>query len=373
MPTTCGSRIRRGHRPVANAAAVERLEAAGAIVVGKLAMTEFAFVSHHPDLPDPPNPHASDRSPGGSSSGSAIAAAAGLAFATLGSDTVASIRLPAAWCGAVGLKPTWGRVPRHGVFPLAASFDTVGPITRCVADAALTLRCIAGPDARDPTARHDPLDAPRPIGDLSGVRFGWDEAFATTDVAPDVVASCRGAARALEARGAERIETTLPERALLLETYEALLALEIRQAHLATFPSRADDYGRSLRECLDECFARDPMEHVEAAVQARGLRHRLSQWFGDFDVFLSPVAPFPAPPRAPDHRDLAMVPGGLRTLLGLTRFTWPWNLTGSPAIALPWGTDPSGLPLAVQLVAPVARDVALLAIAETLEADPPLS
>jgi len=141
MPTTCGSpRILVRNVPTRTATAVERLEQAGAVLLGKLQMTEFAFISHHPDTRPARNPWAADRSPGGSSSGSALAAASGLASATLGTDTAASIRLPAAWCGAVGLKPTWGRVSRDGVFPLAASFDHVGPITRSVADAALVLQ-----------------------------------------------------------------------------------------------------------------------------------------------------------------------------------------------------------------------------------------
>src|SRR5262245_34058771 len=138
MPTTCGSpRILGRNVPTRTATAVERLEQAGAVLLGKLHMTEFAFISHHPETQAARNPWALDHSPGGSSSGSAVAAAAGLASATLGSDTAASIRLPSAWCGAVGLKPTWGRVSRDGVFPLAASLDHIGPITRSVADAAL--------------------------------------------------------------------------------------------------------------------------------------------------------------------------------------------------------------------------------------------
>src|SRR5262244_3205629 len=183
MPTTCGSpRILGDNVPARTATAVERLEQAGAVMLGKLHMTEFAFISHHPDTQAARNPWALDRSPGGSSSGSAVAAAGGLASATLGTDTAASIRLPAAWCGAIGLKPTWGGVSRDGVFPLAASFDHVGPITRSVADAALLLHCIAGPDPRDPSARRQgaPPPEPAPCDDFERVRIGWDEAYATT-------------------------------------------------------------------------------------------------------------------------------------------------------------------------------------------------
>ena len=196
MPTTCGSpRILGGNVSARSATAVERLEQAGAVLLGKLHMTEFAFITHHPDTPHPNNPWASDRTPGGSSSGSAIATACGLASATLGSDTAASIRLPAAWCGAVGLKPTWGRVSRAGVFPLVASLDHVGPIARSVADAALMLHCIAGPDPRDPSARQQeaPPAEPAPRDDFTGVRIGWDEDYVTMGVLPDVVAAVRAA------------------------------------------------------------------------------------------------------------------------------------------------------------------------------------
>lgn len=137
MPGTYGSpRIFGKNVPTRTATAVERLQNAGAIVLGKLQTTEFAFMSHHPDRPAARNPWAAERSPGGSSRGSAVAAAAGLASATLGTDTTASIRIPSAWCGTVGLKPTWGRVSRDGVFPLSATLDHVGPIARNVADAA---------------------------------------------------------------------------------------------------------------------------------------------------------------------------------------------------------------------------------------------
>src|SRR4029453_4935558 len=154
-----------------------------------------------------------DRSPGGSSGGSAVAAAAGLASATLGSDTTASIRLPAAWCGAVGLKPTWGRVSRDGVFPLAASFDHVGPITRNVADAALLLHCIAGPDPRDPSPRAQgaPPGEPAPRDDFKGVRIGWDEGFVTMGVMPEAVAAVRAARGRMEALGATIVRVELPD------------------------------------------------------------------------------------------------------------------------------------------------------------------
>src|SRR5262245_28220596 len=205
IPTTCGSpRILGGNVPARTATAVERLEQAGAIILGKLHMTEFAFIAHHPDTQPARNPWALDRSPGGSSSGSAVAAACGLASAALGTDTAASIRLPAAWGGAIGLKPTWGRVSRDGVFPLAASLDHVGPIARSVPDAALLLHCIAGPDPRDPSTRRQvaPPAEPAPRDDFRHMRIGWDEDYATIGVFPEVVAAVRAARDRMEKLGA---------------------------------------------------------------------------------------------------------------------------------------------------------------------------
>src|SRR5215475_8537962 len=234
IPTTCGSpRILGGNVPARTATAVERLEQAGAVLLGKLHMTEFAFIAHHPDTRPARNPWAVDRSPGGSSSGSAVAASCGLASATLGTDTAASIRLPAAWCGAVGLKPTWGRVSRDGVFPLSASLDHVGPIARSVADAALVLHCIAGPDPRDVSAR--PQAAPpadvAPRDDLKRVRIGWDEDFVTMGVMPEVVAAVRAARDRMQALGATIVPVELPDLESTVTTFTDVFDIEMRAAH----------------------------------------------------------------------------------------------------------------------------------------------
>jgi amidase len=160
IPTTCASKLLRDWRPDSNATVVDRFEAAGAVLLGKLHLTEFAMVWYHPEIPGPQNPWNPALWPGASSSGSGSAIAAGLCYAAIGTDTGGSIRFPSAANGVVGLKPTWGRVSRHGVFPLAESLDHVGPMTRSVADAALVLRVIAGRDELDDTS----LAAPRNSG-----------------------------------------------------------------------------------------------------------------------------------------------------------------------------------------------------------------
>jgi amidase len=374
IPTTCGSpRILGGNVPTRTATAVERLEQAGAVLLGKLHMTEFAFITHHPDTRPAQNPWAADRSPGGSSSGSAVAAACGLASATLGSDTAASIRLPAAWCGAVGLKPTWGRVSRDGVFPLAASFDHVGPIARSVADAALVLHCIAGPDPRDPSTRRQsaPPAEPAPRDDFKRVRIGWDEDYVSMGVMPDVVAAVRAARDCMEALGATIVPVTLPDLETTVTTIADVFDVEMSAAHAGLYPERAADYGPLTRHALAHFSTRDPLIHVRGAIEARAFRQRIDQLFDDIDVLLCPVSQLTASPQVGDEIITEIFANDHRNIIRLTRLTSFWDLAATPAISLPWGFDGDGLPLAVQLVTRVGTDEALLSLAARLEAEAP--
>jgi amidase len=374
IPTTCGSpRILGGNVPTRTATAVERLEQAGAVLLGKLHMTEFAFIAHHPDTRPAQNPWATDRSPGGSSSGSAVAAASGLASATLGTDTAASIRLPAAWCGAVGLKPTWGRVSRDGVFPLSASLDHVGPITRSVADAALLLHCIAGLDPRDPSTRQQgaPPAVPAPRDDFKGVRIGWDDDYVTMGVLPEVLATVCAARDRMEALGATIVPVELPDLESTLTTITNVFDVEMRAAHAGLYPDRALDYGPLVRHALAHFWTRDPLVHVDGAIEARAFRQRIDQLFDEIDVLLCPVASITAPPHVGDETIIAIFGNDHRNIMRLTRFTSFWDLAGTPAISLPWGFDADGLPFAVQLVTRVGTDEALLSIAARLEVEAP--
>ena len=374
IPTTCGSpRILGGNVPTRTATAVERLEQAGAVILGKLHMTEFAFIAHHPDTRPARNPWALDRSPGGSSSGSAVAAACGLASATLGSDTAASIRLPAAWCGAVGFKPTWGRVSRDGVFPLAASLDHVGPIARSVADAALVLHCIAGPDPRDPSTRRQaaPPAVPAPRDDFNGVRIGWDEDYVTMGVLPEVVAVVRAVRDRMEALGATIVPVELPDLETTLTTLANVFDPEMRAAHARLYPERAPDYGPLARHALAHFATRDPLVHVEGAIGARAFRQRVDQLFDEIDVLLCPVSSITAPPQVDDETIIEIFGNDHRNILRLTRSTAFWDLAGTPAVSVPWGFDGDGLPFAVQLVTRVGTDEGLLSIAARLEVEAP--
>jgi amidase len=374
MPTTCGSpRILGDNVPTRTATAVERLEQAGAIVLGKLHMTEFAFIAHHPDTPHALNPWDVRRTPGGSSSGSAVATACGLASATLGSDTAASIRLPSAWCGVVGLKPTWGRVSRDGVFPLVESFDHIGPIARTVADAALLLHCIAGPDPRDPSTRVQdaPPPAPLPRDDFRGVRIGWDEEYATMGVFPEVVAAVRAARDRMESLGATIVPVQLPELEPTVTTFTDVFDVEMLAAHARFYPARADDYGPIVRHALAHFATRDPFVHVQGSIEARAFRQRIDRVFDDVDVLLSPIASLTAPPIVDEEMVISIFASDHRNIIRLTRLTSYWDLAATPAISLPWGFDAEGLPLAIQLVTRIGADEALLSLAARLEAEAP--
>src|SRR5215813_22958 len=186
--TMGGTKALANHIPTFDATVVTRLQAAGAILLGKLNLTEGAMGGYHPDFAIPVNPWHAERYAGASSSGSGVATAAGLCFGSLGSDTGGSIRFPAAACGIVGLKPTWGRVSRYGVLALAESLDHVGPMTRSTMDAAIMLQAIAGPDPYDPTASLEPVpDLVHAIAaGIQGVRVGFDEQYATRDVDPEL-------------------------------------------------------------------------------------------------------------------------------------------------------------------------------------------
>src|SRR6266849_2612684 len=211
-PTAAGMKIYRDYRPNEDATVVSRLKEAGAVILGKLQLTEGAYADHHPEIDPPRNPWDATLWSGASSSGSGVATATGLCFASLGSDTGGSIRFPSAANGVTGLKPTWGRVSRYGVFALAESLDHIGPMTRSAADAAAVLGVIAGADPNDPTARQEPVPnylAELPRG-IRGVRIGVDRAFNTTGVDKDMVKVVDDAIAVLSDLGAGVREARFP-------------------------------------------------------------------------------------------------------------------------------------------------------------------
>jgi len=326
---------------------IDRLEAAGAVTLGKLAMTEGAMIEHHPALPKPNNPWSNAHWTGASSSGSGVATAAGLCYASLGSDTGGSIRFPSAFCGLTGVKPTWGRVSRHGIFPLAESLDHVGPMTRNAADAAAVLAAIAGRDPEDPTS----LVAPVPdylggIGrGISGVRLGVDEGFLSEGTDPEVMAVVEAAIEVLVGAGARRVAVDFPSPRRLIDFWMPLTIAEAGLAHAETYPSRADDYAPQLRGLLASAQEMDVRTVVEGARVRRDFCGEMAALFEDVDLLIVPVWPHAAPLEAA-MGDLDNVDA-----TAILRFTGPFNFTGQPTVTLQGGFDGAGVPIAFQLVA----------------------
>jgi len=328
---------------------VRRLREAGAVLLGKLQMTEGAFSAHHPDIVAPLNPWNAQMWTGVSSSGSGVAVTAGLCHGAIGTDTGGSIRFPSVANGVTGLKPTWGRVSRHGAFELAASMDHLGPICRSAGDCGLMLGAIAGADTDDPTA----LQAPVPdylAGDvqrLDGLRIGIDEAYIARDVAVDVADALQAALRALAALGATPVAVTMPQVDAVVSGWVSHCGVEAAVAHAATFPARRSEYGPVLAALLDtglELSATDYQRILLARADFTGRMHALMQ---QVDLLLTPVIPF-ALPSLVQLAELRTQPG---YRLGLMRYTAPFDMSGHPTITLPAGFSSDRLPLGVQLVA----------------------
>src|SRR5262245_11435551 len=296
--TTCGSGVFADVVPAHDAAVVRRLAAAGAITVGKLNLTEFALMGYHPTLPRPRNPWDVRRDTGGSSSGSGAATAAGLCFAAIGTDTGGSIRMPSAWCGIVGLKPTYGRVSRAGVFPLGTSLDHVGPMARRVADAAAMLDVMAGFDPDDPTTLREapPRCADAIGGEVRGLRIGWDARFASAGAQPELVAAVQRAVQDLGRAGAEIVEVQLAPVEPVLPAWPVLCAGEAAAAHAKTYPSRAADYGPTFRSFLEYAATLRAQDYATAHEARINWAGALRGVFEQVDVLACPSTFMAAPP-----------------------------------------------------------------------------
>ena len=366
IPTCCGSTLMQGWLPGYDATVMRRLEAAGAVLLGKLHMTEFALRWHHPAWPVPANPWGADRWSGVSSSGSGVASAAGLCYGSLGTDTGGSIRFPAACNGAVGLKPTYGRVSRYGVFPLAKSLDNVGPITRRVADAAAILGVIAGHDPHDPTSSHRAVpDYAARIGeDVRGLRLGVDERFIRHGVHPQVSDAVLRAVAHLVELGLEPVEVVVPpiDPDLLVNTWSTLCAGDAADAHRETWPARADEYG-PFRQWLESAGTRTAADYAAAHATRLEYAGKIAGLFQEIDLLACPAMPFAAPPIGDDALPL---PDEDKNIVR-PRFTYPFNFSNSPTLTLPCGFTPDSLPIALQLVGPHFSEETLLRAGHAFE------
>jgi amidase len=351
VPTASGTEVLKDYVPSADATVVARLRQAGAVIIGKLHMTEGATVAHHPSLPRPDNPWRSGYWPGVSSSGSGVATAAGFCFGALGTDTGGSIRMPSAACGLSAIKPTWGRVSRHGLFPLAESFDHVGPMARSTADAAAILRVIAGEDPADPTALPGPIpDYLAALdGGISGLTIGVDRTVLETNVDSIVIDNVKQAIVVLQSLGARIREVACPPFAPLLSTVVPLMITEAAVAHAATYPLHADRYGPDLKRMLDTAAAVTATDIARSIHSRAAFSGALRKVFDDIDLLLTPASPAPTP----TWDEIEALSDDLGAVLDrVGRFTFPFNVSGNPTLSLPSGFAPTGLPLGIQLIGP---------------------
>ena len=355
-PTRAGTTIFESFTPSFNSTVVERLEEGGAVLLGKLQMTEGAYTSHHPEVQAPLNPWNTDYWVGSSSTGSGVATALGLCYGSLGSDTGGSIRFPSATCGLSGIKPSWGRVSRHGVFPLAETLDHVGPMARSAADAAAMLGVIAGADRNDPTtymaAVPDYLESI--ANGIRGARIGIDRSYTTDGVDAQVVAALVEAERAFVGLGATIHEVRFPAYQKLVSQWIAMCSVETAAAHADTYPARKSEYGPDLAALIEQGLATKGTEIARITLERLRFSRELSELFDVVDILLIPTMPVPIP-----SLDLMKAYGeDPNVLLGILRFTAPFDFSGNPTLTLPNGFDAAGLPLSMQLVGPhLSEDV----------------
>ena len=360
IETTYGSRILCGRIPTADAVVADRLRRAGTVLLGKLHLLEFAMGSVTGNAYFGPcrNPWNRDHFSGGSSTGSGAAVAAGLSLGALGTDTSGSIRQPAAWCGVVGLKPTNGGINLGGIFPLSPTCDTVGPLARSVSGAALLLDAIADKPASVAAAA-------RP-GPLKGIRIGVPESWVSGSVTDPVADVFENALGVLDGIGAELlpVEPGFVEEEVT-RTYQSIVLHEAAHAHRRWFPARAPDYAPYLRGNIEAGRRVSDESYSDALQRRRTWQQRTARALAGVAAVITPTQPTTAPSFA---SDADQIDGRAVSALAIRgRFTMPWSVVGWPAISLPGGNTPSGLPIGIQLAAPPRAEDRLFAIAASFE------
>jgi len=357
-PSTFGSGAYKSYRANYTATVVRRLETAGAVILGRLHLHEGAYGEHHADFgANPAHPWAKGYWPGGSSSGSGVATAAGLCFGSLGSDTGGSIRFPSATNGLTGLKPTWGRVSRHGVFTLANSLDTVGPMCRSAADAAAMFDVIAGQDASDSTSLAAPVpDYSGALRDALGardIRIGIDWSYIGDDTDPEIIHAMENALEVFADLGARVVPITLPNVDEVGRLQPIIMEAECAAFHADLYRADPSGFGRRLSAAIERGMAYDPVTLARAYIERDLFRGALARTFDSVDMILAPVM-----------TAVGITYEALETLLDdvtrIVRFSAPYNMSGSPALTFPVGMAKAGLPIGVQLVGPHLGEAQML-------------
>lgn len=346
VATGYGTRAQPPQIASADAELVRRLRTAGAIILGKTNLLEYAYGIAHPDIGQTNNPHDPFRTSGGSSGGSAAAVAAGIVPIAIGTDTGGSIRIPAAYCGIVGLKPSFGLVPLAGVFPLSWSLDHAGPLTRSVEDAAIALACLAGTSTS--------LERT----DLAGIRIGIIRHHSGSCEISDGVRHCmKQALAALEENGALLVEIDIPALAKVNRELVAILHPEASVIHVELLAGNPAGYAPQTRAQIEAGFKTLAADYLLAMRYRAAIRTSIEATFRSVDVLMSPSVPFVAPVRDPqieDGKDGEMLSSGFA------------NVSGHPALSLPAGMS-DHLPVGLQLTGALGQDAALLSIAQAIE------
>jgi aspartyl-tRNA(Asn)/glutamyl-tRNA(Gln) amidotransferase subunit A len=357
VKTTCGSELFADRIPTEDAEVVRRLKLAGALLIGKQNMQEFAYGGTSTSSYYGPvhNPWDVDRIAGGSSGGSAAAVITGMCFGAIGTDTGGSVREPAAFCGIVGLKPTYGRVSTRGVFPLSPSLDHVGPLCRNVVDTAIMLEAIAGYDAFDTTSVDWPTESYVDALKLkSKPRIGIVRRPFFDNLDPEIESSMDEALARIDQMCSEVLEIDLPS----IPT--AVQAPEVYAVHAQYFTASPELYGRWIQERLKQAAAIDTVAYIEGRQQLDRLRRSVQDVFSKVDFLVTPTTPVP-PITIAEALNMSPDPAGELWL----RNTRPFNAYGLPTISIPCGFTQSGLPIGLQLAGPNFSEASLLAFAHT--------
>jgi amidase len=349
VPTAAGMTIFRDFKPDRDGTVVRKLREAGAVILGKLQLTEGAYADHHPKITPPVNPWNAAHWSGASSSGSGVATAAGLCYGSLGSDTGGSIRFPSAANGCTGLKPTWGRVSRFGVFELAATLDHIGPMTRSAADAGAMLSAIAGADSNDPTASLEPV--PNYLAGMTrglrGLRIGVDPRWNSNRVEEAVQQTLANALKVVVDLGGEIREVVFPDPEQAIADWFPLCGIEVAVAHEATYPARKDEYGPGLSGIIELGRGKSAMDYQKIMLHRNDFRGRVQSLFQGIDLLMIPATAVASPTVA----QMAKLGEDPDLISALLRYTCPFDMTGSPTITLPAAFTAQNTPIAFQFVA----------------------
>lgn len=367
--TTMGSKIMGDFVPDYDAAVAESFQKAGAILMGKLQMHEFALggTSENPHYGPARNPWNVGRITGGSSGGSGSAVAAGQCMGALGSDTGGSVRIPAGACGIVGLKPTYGLVSRHGVFPLSHSLDTVGPMTRTVRDAAIIMNAIAGHDSRDVSSANRPKEDFTSGLDngVQGLSIGVPKEYFYDMIDDEVADAIKSAAAVLAGLGAKVEDVSIPMLDQSIPISGALLITEAAEVHMDNLRDRPDDLGADVRARLQVGAATSATDYIKAQRARIVFNQEVAAVMRDYDLLLAPTVPIGAPNL---DDELVVVAGEQHSKLAvMPRLTRPFNITGTPTISVPCGFTSDGMPIGMQLSGRAFEDALVLRAANAYE------